>query len=135
MALVLDASVVLKWLLNEDGADRARALIGSDSLIAPDFLLLECANVLGVKERRGLLPAEVAPDALRGLRDGPIRLQPSAPLALDALALSLSLGHSAYDCLYLALALAEQATVVTADQRFARAAEARYPGMVRLLGA
>lgn len=46
MMLIVDASVVLKWVLTEDGTDRACALITADTFAAPDLLWVEGANVL-----------------------------------------------------------------------------------------
>lgn len=47
MSLVVDASVALKWVLDEEGRPAARALLlGNEPLHAPDFLILECANIL-----------------------------------------------------------------------------------------
>jgi predicted nucleic acid-binding protein len=53
----------------------------------------------------------------------------------DALDIALELKHAAYDCLYLAAALAERCVLVTADATFAtKAAEqVRFAGTVRLL--
>ncbi len=134
MALVPDASVALKWILQEDGSDRARAL-AHQPLVAPDFLLLECANVLAIQVRRGLVPPDWARNALRALHEGPIRFLPSGPFIEDAHALGVRLSHGAYDCLYLAAALAERAMMVTADERFVRAVESdgAYSQAVRLL--
>jgi predicted nucleic acid-binding protein len=47
---------------------------------------------------------------------------PAAPLLPDALTLSLKLEHALYDCLYLVLALAQKARVLTADRAFAHSA-------------
>jgi predicted nucleic acid-binding protein len=47
-AAVVDASVALKWALEEPGSDRAR-LLSSARLEAPDLLPIECANVLWKK--------------------------------------------------------------------------------------
>jgi predicted nucleic acid-binding protein len=134
MALVPDASVALKWILEEDGSDRAAALAG-EALVAPDFLLLECANVLAVQVRRGLVRPDWAQGAVRELRESPFRFLPSGPFIEDAHALGVRLKQGAYDCLYLAVALAERAVVVTADERFVRAVEAdgAFSQSIRLL--
>ena len=122
--LIVDASVALKWVLEEEGSASARALFGAEDLLAPDFLLLECANVLATKTRRRDVSEAGAASALDLLRTGPVRFLPTAPYVLRAHALAVELGRSAYDCLYLAAALTEGGAMITADSRFAAAASA-----------
>ena len=52
MTVVVDASVALKWVIQEDGSEAAEALLRQEPLLAPDLLIVECANVLWVKTRR-----------------------------------------------------------------------------------
>jgi predicted nucleic acid-binding protein len=135
LTLVVDASVALKWVLQEDGTERARALLGEDALAAPDLLWIECANVLWVKTRRGHIEAVDARAALAAIEATPIRVLPSAPIIAPALEIALDLDHAAYDCLYLAAALDQNAVLVTADEAFASKAmsRTRYAGAVRCL--
>jgi predicted nucleic acid-binding protein len=50
---IIDASVALKWFLKEDGRSDAVALLGSNiSLVAPDLIFSEFANVIWQKARR-----------------------------------------------------------------------------------
>ena len=122
MTLTIDASVALKWVLAEEGSDRALALVGAAALVAPDFLMLECANVLAQQVRRKLLTADQADFFVRELGAVDVRLVSSASLVPQAHRLAVALQQSVYDSLYLAVALAEGATLVTADNRFADAA-------------
>ena len=46
MTVVVDASVALKWVIEEDGSEAAQALVVRHPLAAPDLLMIECANVL-----------------------------------------------------------------------------------------
>ncbi len=133
MTLVVDASVALKWVLEEAETQAAEAIIGSEPLLAPDLLLLECANVLAQQVRRRVLSAEQAGAGLRRIGAAGVRLIASAPLVAEAQRLAISLAASAYDALYLAVALAEDARLLTADARFAAAVEATYPRRVRRL--
>ncbi|WP_149541071.1 type II toxin-antitoxin system VapC family toxin [Siccirubricoccus phaeus] len=53
-AIVVDASVALKWLRDEEDDAWARAMVGGDRpLIAPALLLTECSNILWRLARRG----------------------------------------------------------------------------------
>jgi predicted nucleic acid-binding protein len=57
----------------------------------------------------------------------------SSDLATSALQLATNLDHSVYDCLYLALALAIEAPLVTADRQLARVASS-VSAQVELIG-
>jgi predicted nucleic acid-binding protein len=132
--LVVDASVVLKWVVDEPGSAAAAALRAS-FLAAPELLLEECANVLWVKQRRGELTADEARERLRLLFEAPVQLVPSAGLLNRALELGIHLDQTVYDCIYLALALHLDGQLVTADRRLAEASR-RDPALadrVRLL--
>lgn len=133
--LVVDASVALKWVIEEEGSDAAADLAGQP-LIAPDLLWIECANALWVKARRGELEPTEAVDRLTTLAEAPVERAASEPLLGAALDLALRLDRTVYDCLYLALARDREATLVTFDRRFAErvAGEAGLAEAVRLLG-
>ena len=88
----------------------------ADQLLAPDFLALECANVLWKKARRGQITESVG-EALADIVSGVIELRPSTPLS-RRLPLGRELDHPVYDCIYLALAEVEDAELVTADRAF-----------------
>uniref|UniRef100_B0SZV9 Ribonuclease VapC n=1 Tax=Caulobacter sp. (strain K31) TaxID=366602 RepID=B0SZV9_CAUSK len=136
MTIVVDASVALKWVLdNEDGSSRAISLIETESLIAPDLWLIECANVLVMKARRGLITAEGARAALASIEATPVRIVPTRAHIAAAQAIAFELNKSAYDSLYLAIAVSERATMVTADAAFFRAASATaaYAPHIRML--
>lgn len=124
MSLVVDASVALKWVVEEDGSNAARTLVADEPLFAPDLLFIECANALRTKVRFGQLDGELARGALAALLDMPIRVVPSHPNVAAALSIAGELNRSAYDSLYLAVALAERAILVTADEKFASAVRA-----------
>ena len=135
MTVVVDASVALKWVLDEEGSDRARALAASETMIAPDLWLIECANVLTMRVRCGKIASDVAAQAVDLIASAPVRIVPTRAYVPTAHALSVILNQSAYDSLYLALALGERAVMVTADAAFFRATSAvsAYASSVRLL--
>ena len=123
MPLVVDASVAVKWLVKEDGSDRAEALKAED-LHAPSLIRIEVANVLRTLATSGRLEDAEALPALDLLLDAPVRLyEPTDALMRGALAFALRLEHPIYDCLYLALAVELGTRLVTADRRFHRATE------------
>lgn len=133
MTLVVDVSVAIKWVLPEADSAKARDAVVGERLVAPDFLMLECANVLAQKVRRGLMDHEAARAGLRWIEAAGVILRSSATHVAEAQRLAMDLQQSAYDALYLAVALAEAAPLLTADQRFADAAQPAYPTTVRRL--
>ncbi|HWA50577.1 MAG TPA: type II toxin-antitoxin system VapC family toxin, partial [Dongiaceae bacterium] len=122
MSLVVDASVVIKWFIDEPLHDYARQLLkGSESLYAPDLLLAEVGNIIWKKVIRGEIGEEQARKIAQSLRDLPLTLQSSDALIERALQIALSIKHPVYDCLYLACAEALGSTLVTADERLGKA--------------
>ena len=116
MTIVVDASVAVKWVIPWPGRPSARA--GSP---AP-----EAANALWKKLTRREITAREAAQAIDLLMASGLDLRPSGPLLGRALALARRLRHPVYDGIYLALAQAEGATLITADQRLlARVARGR----------
>ncbi|MGH9783457.1 MAG: type II toxin-antitoxin system VapC family toxin [Terriglobia bacterium] len=116
---VVDASVAAKWFLEEPHTQEAlRLLADPHELRAPDLLWLELYSVVCKRIRRKQLPRQKGFRILWGLRRLPIRISPSADLLDLATILSLDTTTSLYDCIYLALAVMQDASVVTADHRF-----------------
>jgi len=135
VSIVIDASVALKWVLDEPGKSAADALLDGD-LIAPALWLLEAANTLWRRARRGEISAHEAQERLTELYNAPVTTVAIEDDLLAAADLANALGHPVYDCLYLALAIREDTYVITADRRFHAVADqsATYTGRVRMLG-
>lgn len=119
-SLVIDASIAVKWVVEEDGTPSALELRRGNRFIAPDLLTAECANILWKKNRRGELTSDEAAVAARLLEQSGIELLPMRPLMARATELAIELDHPAYDCIYLALAMARGLRFVTADERLLR---------------
>ena len=123
-ALVVDASVALKWVVEEEGSEAALALKGHD-LAAPPLMRVEAANALRtLAARRAIAPA-VALDLLGLLQEAPVTvIEPDDALERRALEIALELAHPVYDCVYLALAERMGRVLVMADGRLLRAVRA-----------
>lgn len=123
--IVVDASVAVKWFVNEAGASAAHELLsGAESLIGPDFVIYETLNVLRRKYKRSEIDAvqlEKASGELAGFFD---LLVPATALIDRTVALSAILDHGIYDSAYLACALQHDAVLITADEVFAKKAVA-----------
>ncbi len=120
--LVIDASVAVKWVVQEPGTPEA-LMLRKATLAAPDLLVPECANILWKKYRLGQLTASEARAAAQLLERADIELAPMRAHLHAATALAIELDHPAYDCLYIALALEKGCAFATADQRLLRKAQ------------
>ena len=133
--VVVDASAALKWVLEEEGSPDALKLLDRDVLHAPDFLLLEVANVLWTKVRRGALSRSDADAAFQTLAAVPIALTPLAELIRPARSLAFALDLTVYDAVYAALAQQLDCPLATADQKLAQAMTAAgLTGSAQLVG-
>lgn len=115
--VVIDASVAIKWVAPEALSEHAVALLEGPRLAAPDLLVAECANILWKKVARSEMQGDAAIVAAEAIERVEIELVPMRLLLAESLKLALELDHPAYDCLYLALALARDCRFVTADGR------------------
>jgi predicted nucleic acid-binding protein len=120
MTIVVDASIALKWVLQETGSEAAEKLLESD-LAAPSLWLLEAGNALWRRTVREELTQAEAAERLAALTKAPVASVPLEQDLPEAMRLALELGHPVYDCLYLALAKRLGTYVVTADKRFGQA--------------
>lgn len=122
MKLVLDPSVALKWCLPEADVAvalqlRDAALRGDYEFIAPDLFPIEVAHALSKAHRQRKITTDEAEAYFDDVLSTAPRLVASGPLASRAYELALSAYASFYDCLYRALAEAEDCRVLTADRR------------------
>ena len=122
MKLVVDASVAIKWMINEPDSDLADQLLdGGHDFLAPELIVAEVISAAWKKRRIGSIGDAQYDDIVLRIADGPIACRPMRPLAATAAALARELDHPVYDCFYLALAEAEDVPLVTADRRLVAA--------------
>ena len=117
MTIVVDASAVGAMLFNEPEGATLRAHIRDETLVAPELIDYELANICVKRMRRYSDEAAETLTLLEGLDHVPItRVRvPAKPVAELAAQTNLS----AYDAAYLWLALSRDAELVTLDQRLA----------------
>lgn len=115
--VVVDASVAVKWLLPEPGSDEAVRLLDDTSVEfhAPELLDVEVSNALWKRTRRGELTTSEAVELGRLIGDFPVTRHSHAKLTDAALRLALDHSIAVYDAAYVALAMALDASFVTAD--------------------
>lgn len=133
MRYVLDASVALKWVVDEPDAAEARKIRADfrnaiHELIAPDSFELEIAHALTKIQRRGL-----SPDSwilwVDVMTTAPA-LFPAHPLIPRAIQIANRARIGVYDCLYVALAEREGCELVTADARLLNSLQPTYPFII-----
>jgi predicted nucleic acid-binding protein len=118
--VVIDASVAIKWVVEEEGTTEALAVLEGYPLSAPDLIVAECANILWKKVRRGELTPDEAQLAADLLQGADLEIVPTRARLSAATRLAVELEHPAYDCVYLALARDNGWPFVTADDRLRR---------------
>lgn len=122
--LVLDASALASWLLpDENGLDLAALAARHEVFAAPWLIWAEIRNILVVSERRGRIAAAVSDQALEVIGQLGIILD-AVPSNAVVMALCRKHGLTAYDALYLELALRHGASMATLDAALKRAASA-----------
>ena len=137
---VVDASLALKWMVEEEYSDEARALsldwhASGIQIIAPHLMLAEIANALHRKVVDGEFTLEFATQAWEGLNRAEIEFYNPPNIHAGAVRLAGQLGQGAvYDSVYLALAERLDCELWTADRRFHRAARSAFPDRVRWIG-
>lgn len=136
-SLVVDCSVAAKWALVEPGDVEASQLLdeqesGRVSLIAPDLLLMEFASLITKRVRRKQLSVDQARGMFWVIEQSDLKFFETRPLLGAALELALATQMSAWDCVYLALAIEHNCPMITADRRLFRGHAPRHPA-IRLL--
>ena len=135
--IVIDSGVGVKWFTVGPDAKQARSILDSYraeslNLLAPDFILLEVANVMWKLQRFGGLNPQLAKSALEDFLDIELTLTSTDELLSDAYDLAVQHERSVYDPLYLALSLREECPLVTADEKLYNAVGAKFPNLIML---
>ncbi|HET9768764.1 MAG TPA: type II toxin-antitoxin system VapC family toxin [Thermoanaerobaculia bacterium] len=134
---VLDTSVAIAWYLPETFSHearrwQARLLAGDDRFVVPNLHYWEMANVLRTSVLRGRLTAPLARDIWALHLDAPLEIV--EPEVGSVLARALELGATAYDTVFVELALSLNLQLLTAE-RVSQAWVARLGGRAVVLGA
>jgi predicted nucleic acid-binding protein len=133
--LVLDASVAVKFAFpmpNEPYLNQALQLLdnyktGKTELLVPDIFWAEIGNVAwkGVRQRRW--SRAVADTAVTEMQMQDFSTVSSRELIGQAVTIALNYDRSVYDCLYIALAVTRNSTLVSADERLVNALGTYFP--------
>jgi predicted nucleic acid-binding protein len=130
---IVDASVVLKWILSGEpyelnaAALRDDVLTGNDEISAPNLLIHEVNNSLwkAIKQKR--ITQEEARKALESINETQIILHEITWTdALDILTISSKIDMTTYDASYLFLSEKTNANVITADDKMYEKAKGNF---------
>ena len=130
MAIILDASVALSWIIERSDPAEARhsidvlRAIQADHAAVPSIWYIEVANGILVAERRGGLSAAASARFMALLSSLPINRDRHAIAFTqsESLRLARSFNLTAYDASYLELALRTGLPLATYDLQLASAA-------------
>jgi predicted nucleic acid-binding protein len=128
--IVLDASFLVKLVLEEKGSKEARSLVRSwaeagEALVTVDLALPEALNAIWKHARKvGDLSLDEAVESARDLLRiwSRLRVYSSGEVAEEAFKLALEDGITVYDALYIQLAKRLRASLASFDDKMARVA-------------
>lgn len=116
--LIIDASVAIKWFLNEDGTNEALAILDQISLIfAPEIFEIEIAAILTKRVRMRDLVIEEAQTIKSYFDDLPIIRVEYDRIKDMAFLMASEFNITLYDAIYLATAIAFRGELITADTK------------------
>ena len=124
--MVVDASIVVKWLIDEEHSEEARNLRrrwSDDGIVltAPHLMPYEVSNALRRRVAGGTITLEGAADLMTLTASHRVSLYEAHDFHSQALQLAARFNQRAvYDSHYLALAMALDCEFWTADERFYR---------------
>jgi len=133
---ILDASVVLKWFIEETDTVNANKIrmeffSGKRNIIVPDLLLYEVSNALRYHPQ---FTTEEIIESIGTLFDMEIEIiTPTRSLLEKAIEIAHSQEVTCYDAVYLALALELDEEFITADEKFLKKLSEPYTSYARLL--
>ena len=135
-AFVLDCSVAMAWLFNDEATPKTADLLNrlaTETALVPAWWFVEITNVLALAERKGRITPAQSGAFIADIGKLDIELDDEAPGRAFTHLLSLCRTHrlTSYDAMYLDLAVRRQLPLATLDDDLRKAA--RNLG-VRLLG-
>jgi len=122
---IVDASIAVKWYVPEIHTEAAARLLDpAHELHAPDLILPEFGSIIWKKIRRGEITVHKGCEIIGAFLAVPVLKHPATVLLESAFETAHGTAQTVYDCTYLALAVALECQMVTADEKFYRALKA-----------
>jgi predicted nucleic acid-binding protein len=129
--LVIDSSVVAKWILPESDSAKAhdllaRAASSSQRLIVLDLVFPEVANAIWKRHRQQLITLSEARSFLDALGRIPVTTEPAVRLLNPAFEIAAKYDRAIYDALFVALAN-QHGKGITADEPLFNTTHVDFP--------
>ena len=127
--VVVDASVVVKWFVEEENSDRAlwlrdRYIDGEIRILAPELMIFEVLNALYYKK---LFSESEMKEISESLEAYSFTLYPlKGEYAEKTLEVAFKNGVTVYDASYIALAMIKGTCMYTADEKLIRKLKKGY---------
>ena len=135
--IVVDSSVVAKWVLPENDSAQAQRLLAEsstagDRLIVLDLMFPEVANAIWKRCRQRHITTAEATALVGALLKLPVHVEPAMPLLPEALDIATKYDRAIYDSLFVALTRRLGLKGVTADEPLRNAIHSHLPEIVLL---
>ena len=135
--LVVDSSVVAKWILPEADSAKAQQLVeqaaaSGERLIVLDLVFPEVANAVWKRHRQQLVKLSEARELLAALDRSPVVVESAIPLLGPAFEIAAEYDRAIYDALFVALAEQHQLPGITADEPLFNAINSDFPRIALL---
>lgn len=135
--VIVDSSVVAKWILPEPDSAQAQRLISEvvlkgERLIILDLAFVEVANAIWKLLHRGLTTLDEARQLIEKLLRIPVHAEPALHLLKPALEIAAKYDRSVYDASFVALSKELGLQGVTADVPLYNAVHADFPQITLL---
>lgn len=135
--LVVDSSVLAKWVLPEADSAKAQQLIvqsaaSGERLLVLDLAFPEVANAIWKRHRQQLIDLSEARKLLEALVRSPVTVEPAVSLLGSALEIAAKYERAVYDALFVALTEQQGLPGITADEPLFNAIHADFPRIMLL---
>lgn len=135
-AFVVDCSIAMAWLFNDEATPKTAALLNrlaTETVLVPAWWFIEITNVLAMAERKGRIKPTESDAFIADLSKLGIERDDEAPDRAFTHLLALCRRHrlTSYDAIYLDLAVRRNLPLATLDDALRKAA---HKSGVRLLG-
>ncbi len=127
MRFIIDSSVALSWCFLDEATPETESLYSlalRSEIVVPPLWHIEVANILGIAVRRKRISADALMTAMQTLQLLYVHTieQPRAQDIQGQLFAIMSSGLTAYDAVYLQLAIQERLPLASFDQKLVQAA-------------